>query len=213
MDNKITQVTLRVINELYHNGDPDKAALANLRRTLSITDKDAEKIWPLIFQAVGKNNQHLLSTSNIPSRFEIAIYTALHCYAMFQQGSDAFVFGRIPYKKEDQLNENEQVEEKGVSLFTALKQIKDNDDKIKTALDRRVTALLATTNAASAINSINHLVNILKEKNLVKKVDFAQLAADLYSFQYSSQQARAVALKWGRDYYWNVYKLETTDKD
>ncbi|MFM9745462.1 type I-E CRISPR-associated protein Cse2/CasB, partial [Streptomyces brasiliscabiei] len=96
-------------------------------------------------------------------------------YAMFQQGSDAFVFGRIPYKKEDQLNENEQVEEKGVSLFTALKQIKDNDDKIKTALDRRVTALLATTNAASAINSINHLVNILKGKNLVKKVDFAQL--------------------------------------
>ncbi|WP_260312469.1 hypothetical protein [Lactobacillus helveticus] len=36
MDNKITQVTMRVINELYHNGDPDKAALANLRRTLSI---------------------------------------------------------------------------------------------------------------------------------------------------------------------------------
>ena len=27
MDNKITQVTMRVINELYHNGDPDKALL------------------------------------------------------------------------------------------------------------------------------------------------------------------------------------------
>lgn len=194
--------TARIINQLYGNGTPDKGALAELRRTTAITDKGAEKIWPLIFSAVPK-----LSTNGKPTKLETAVYTALHCYAAFQQGNDSFVFGQIP-----RLKDKEESRENGVSIFTALRKMKINDSNEKKALDRRVTALLATTNISSATNSINHLVSILKGKKMGEKIDFAQLAEDLYNFQLSTKNARFVALKWGKDYYWNVYKL-ASDKD
>ena len=176
--------------------------MAELRRTRAITDKGAEKIWPLIFSVVPK-----LSTNGKPTELETAGYTALHCYAAFQQGNDSFVFGQIPRSKD-----KEESRENGVSLFTALRKMKINDSNEKKALDRRVTALLATTNISSATNSINHLVSILKGKKMGEKIDFAQLAEDLYNFQWSTKNARFVALKWGKDYYWNVYKL-ASDND
>lgn len=194
--------TARIIDQLYGDGTPDKGALAELRRTTAITDKGAEKIWPLIFSAVPK-----LSTNGKPTKLETAVYTALHCYAAFQQGNDSFVFGQIP-----RLKDKEESRENGVSIFTALRKMKINDSNEKKALDRRVTALLATTNISSATNSINHLVSILKGKKMGEKIDFAQLAEDLYNFQLSTKNARFVALKWGKDYYWNVYKL-ASDKD
>ena len=135
--------TARIINQLYDDGTPDKGALAELRRTTAITDKGAEKIWPLIFSAVPK-----LSTNGKPTKLETAVYTALHCYAAFQQGNDSFVFGQIPRSKD-----KEESRENGVSLFTALRKMKINDSNEKKALDRRVTALLATTNISSATNS------------------------------------------------------------
>lgn len=192
--------TARIIDQLYGDGTPDKGALAELRRSTAITDKGAEKIWPLIFSAMPK-----LSTNGKPTKLEIAVYTALHCYAAFQQGNDSFVFGQIP-----RLKDKEESRENGVSLFTALREMNDSNEK--KALDRRVTALLATTNISSATNSINHLVSILKGKKMGEKIDFAQLAEDLYNFQLSTKNARFVALKWGKDYYWNVYKL-ASDKD
>lgn len=194
--------TARIINQLYGDGTPDKGALAELRRTTAITDKGAEKIWPLIFSVVPK-----LSTNGKPTKLETAVYTALHCYAAFQQGNDSFVFGQISRSKD-----KEESRENGVSLFTALRKMKINDSNEKKALDRRVTALLATTNISSATNSINHLVSILKGKKMGEKIDFAQLAEDLYNFQWSTKNARFVALKWGKDYYWNVYKL-ASDND
>lgn len=148
-----------------------------------------------------------LSTNGKPTKLETAVYTALHCYAAFQQGNDSFVFGQIPRSKD-----KEESGENGVSLFTALRKMKINDSNEKKALDRRVTALLATTNISSATNSINHLVSILKGKKMGEKIDFAQLAEDLYNFQWSTKNARFVALKWGKDYYWNVYKL-ASDND
>ena len=97
-------------------------------------------------------------------------------------------------------------------ILTPIIKIKKHDSNEKKALDRRVTALLATTNISSATNSINHLVSILKGKKMGEKIDFAQLAEDLYNFQWSPKNARFVALKWGIDYYWNVYKL-ASDND
>ena len=183
--------TARIINQLYSDGTPDKGALAELRRTTAIADKGAEKIWPLIFSAVPK-----LSTNGKPTKLETAVYTALHCYAAFQQGNDSCVFGQIPRSKDKEESESKQI-----------------DPRLqKKALDRRVTALLATTNISSATNSINHLVSILKGKKMGEKIDFAQLAEDLYNFQWSTKNARFVALKWGKDYYWNVYKL-ASDND
>lgn len=211
--NTIRAITGRIIYQLYNNGNVNRGALATLRRTTSITDKGAEKIWPFIFEGIasGDKKSVILSKNGKPTKQESAIYTALHCYAIFQQGNDSdCVYASVPTSGQDK-NEEDVKEEFGVTLFSALRQIRNNDSKIADALDRRVTALLATTNVGSAINSITHLVNILKGKKIVTKVDFAQLASDLNVFQSSSKAAREIALKWGQDYYWNTYQLDDNE--
>lgn len=208
----IRAITGRIIHQLYNNGNINRGALATLRRTTSITDKGAEKIWPFIFEEVPDDKKSvILSKNGSPTKQEIAIYTALHCYAVFQQGNDHdCVYAPIPDPKQDKIEENLK-EDYGITLFSALRQIRNNDSKVADALDRRVTALLATTNVSSAINSVTHLVNILKGKNIGTKVDFAKLASDLNVFQSSSKAAREIALKWGQDYYWNTYQLDDNE--
>lgn len=209
-ENSIRAITGRIIYQLYNNGNVNRGALATLRRTTSITDKGAEKIWPFIFEEIDKKSV-ILSKNGKPTKQENAIYTALHCYAMFQQGNDNdCVYASMPISKQDKNEENTK-EEYGVTLFNALRQIRNSDSKIADALDRRVTALLATTNIGSAINSITHLVNILKGKKIVTKIDFAQLASDLNVFQSNSKAAREIALKWGQDYYWSTYQLDDNE--
>ncbi|GAA3635812.1 type I-E CRISPR-associated protein Cse2/CasB [Lactobacillus hamsteri] len=194
MVSNINKATVKIIKRLYNNGSLDKATLAALRSTTDITDKRAEKVWPLFFDGVDESI--VLSRDGQPTHAEKAIYTTLHCYAIFQQGTEELVYAAS--------GENQ----KGVTFFNALKQIGDKDSDAKAALDRRVSAILASTNTAAVINSLVHLVQILKGKKLNLQVDFGKLAQDLYWFQSNPESARKVALNWGRDYYWNVYTLE-----
>lgn len=212
--NTLSAITGQIIFQLYNNGNINRGALATLRRTTSITDKGAEKVWPIIFSNMVVNNKDkapiFLSKNGKPTKQEIAIYTALHCYAMFQQGNDqTCAYAQINTKKDSQ---GKSSPEDGVTLFSALREIRNDNSQITEALDRRVSALLATTNINNAVNSIIHLVNILKGKKITTKIDFGQLASDLDVFQSSLKQAREVALKWGQDYYWNTYQLEKKDK-
>lgn len=210
--NTIRSITGRIIYQLYNNGEINKGALATLRRTTSMADKGAEKVWPFIFDNITSDNKdtkvNFLSTNGKPTKQENAIYAALHCYAMFQQGIDQkCVYASVPRKDE------EDSEEKGITLFSALRMVKNSDSKVAEALDRRVTVLLATTNINSAIKSITHLVSILKGKKLGAQIDFAQLASDLNVFQTNPKAAREIALKWGRDYYWNTYELKNQKEE
>ncbi|MBD5430103.1 type I-E CRISPR-associated protein Cse2/CasB [Lactobacillus sp.] len=211
--NTIRSITARIIYQLYNNGEINKGVLATLRRTTSMADKGAEKVWPFIFDNIATDNKNaqinILSTNGNPTRQENAIYTALHCYAMFQQGIDqTCVYAASTTRKDE-----EGSEEKGLTLFSALRMVKNSDSKVAEALDRRVTVLLATTNINSAIKSITHLVSMLKGKKLGFKIDFAQLASDLNVFQISPKTAREIALKWGRDYYWNTYALKNQNEE
>lgn len=192
----ISEATSSIIRELYNNGNPNKAVLASLRSANSIEDKRAEKVWPLIFNNVAPGDLTLDATK--PSWAEVAIFTALRCYAIFQQGQDDYcVFDRKKGKDGSGT---------GVTLFKALNQIRNDDNHV--ALDRRVDNVLVNTNVPSVINSIVHLDKILKGQKTKLKVDFAELAKNLYYFQQSHDQARGVCLAWGREYYWNTYKKE-----
>lgn len=193
MSNRITVVTDICIRQLFNDGNLDKGSLANLRTSKSINDRYAAKIWPMLFSSInevyGHEQDQILSKTGSPTYAEIAIYTALKCYAIYQQGIEEKVFGT----KEDEAS----------SFFSALRQVKIADQSVRKALDRRVNATFVMTNSLSLINSILHLMQILKSKKISPriKIDFGQLANDLYWFQIGRVEVRKVALRWGQSYY------------
>lgn len=187
MTTDIDGITFKIIQTLYGNGNPDKAVLASVRSASSITSQRAQKVWPILMANLPSD---LLSKSGRPTRAETAIYSAIRLYAIHQQGKDSIVCGNsLTIDPKD-----------GVTLFEALANLRRNAD-IRVALDRRIQPLLETTNIDSVINSITHLVAILKANNGTQKIDYPRLAKDLYWFQSNFKRANEVRLLWGQQYF------------
>jgi len=189
MSNELRTATSRIILALYRDGHPDKAMLAGLRNAPTITSQRAQTVWPLI---MGNLDERQLSHSEdgTPSPEEVAVYTAIRFYAIYQQGNDGAQVYASAWDKGA----------KGVTLFGALGNLRGNED-LRIATDRRVQPLLATTNVAGVINGLTHLVSILKANSGVQKIDFAALAQDLYWLQGSYEQASRIRLRWGQQYF------------
>ncbi|KRL00525.1 crispr-associated protein [Liquorilactobacillus capillatus DSM 19910] len=154
----------------------------------------AQSVWPVMMAELQKP---MLSQNGEPTYAEIATYAVVRLYAIHQQSIDTCVYS----PSVNQYNEKSE----GVSLFVALAGLRQNED-VKVALDRRVQPLLATTNVNSVINSLTHLVAILKGSQRTCKVDYARLANDLFQFQISYEQANRVRLNWGRQYFYSNNK-------
>ncbi len=195
MANEIADKTKRIIRKLYGNGTPDKAVLASLRTAETITSLRAKDVWPLLFSELEEKDLSK-DPKGTPIRAEVAIYTALRCYALAQQGVEQSAYAPAWNGKKDTDKKAE-----GTTLFQALSQMRLNA-KNSGALDRRVHTLLATRNTSSVIRSITQLVQIMKSQYGDIKVDYAQLAQDLYYFTLSYEAANHIRLKWGQQYYW-----------
>lgn len=175
--NDIEKAVKRIILTLNNNGDRNKAVLANLRKSTNISGLYAPAVWPFIFSVL---DEKYLSSDGTPTWAERSVYSALHMYALHQQGSEHFVY------KENSL------------LFSELAKMRRNESQ-KVALDRRVRALLGTNNFGAVANEISHVIQIMKSKNENLKIDYAKLASDFYSFQTGSEEK--VRLSWGIQYY------------
>lgn len=196
MENEIAATIARIINKLYGNGEPDKAVLASLRAADTIGSKRAQAVWPVMFSEMPEKYISNDPTGR-PTYAETAIYTALRCYAIHQQAVEESVYAKYP---------------EGVTFFNALAGLKTNDET-RVALDRRVQALLASRNLANTVKSITQLTRILKANNRTLKVDYAQLAQDLFFFETSFKMANRICLKWGQQYYWQPSKEASNSED
>lgn len=188
----IENAARKIIVRLYRNDNLDKATLAGLRGAETITSPRAQVAWPLIMKYLPPN---FLGKTDKPSPGEVAVYAAIRFYAIFQQGKDDFACGNVDQNS-------------GVSLFTALADLRSNAE-LKTALDNRVRSLLITTDVTSVINSLTHLIKILKGKDRSKKIDYPLLAKNLYKFQMNSYLAEEVCFSWGKQY----FKVANSNKE
>lgn len=189
MSNEVRKATTRMINELWNNGNPNKAILAGLRNSQTINSRHAVVAWPLMFEAM---NRQALSHNGRPTKEERAIFTALRCFAVYQQGRDTLMAASA------------EKDGHGEQLMVALSRLRQ-DERARNSLDRRVQAMLVTSNIDAVINSLAHLTPILKGQGGNQPIDFADLAQDLYNYQShfgTSKGARRVALKWGQQYFW-----------
>ena len=185
---KIKETTAQIITELYRDGQPDKALLASLRNAPTIASQHAQAVWPLL---MAKLNESQLSQSGVPTRAEVAVYTAIRFYAIHQQANHTQSVYASAYGHGAE----------GETFFAALARLR-GIESLRKAMDRRVQPLFATTNAAGIINELSHLVSILKANGGSQKVDYAWLAQDLYGLQGSYEQASQVRLRWGQQYFW-----------
>lgn len=187
MVNEIRNITSSIIQALYGNGNPDKAVLASVRSASSITNQRAQKVWPVL---MAKLPEERLSKNGEPTPAEIAIYAAIRFYAIHQQGKEVFVCG----------DSSKKDSKDGITFFEALASLRRNEDT-RAALDRRVQPLLKTTNIAGVLDSLAHLVAILKASDWTQKIDYPRLAQDLFWFQQSFKSASRVQLLWGQQYF------------
>lgn len=194
---KIEKVTDRVIRSLWRNGNPDKAVLSSARGAATLVSQQAQSVWPVMLASL---DEDMLSHDGRPTYAETAVYAAIRFYAIHQQGQAQFVYGSV----------YEDDKKKGISLFKALARLRSQPDR-QDALDRRVKALLATSNVTSMIQSLSHLISILKAANPAIKIDYALLAQDLYDAQFGVNVANQVHLRWGQQYYWDVKIEKTTE--
>jgi CRISPR system Cascade subunit CasB len=123
----------------------------------------------------------------MPNRQEIAVFTALRCYAVFEQGND-------------NERDREYINESSSSLFENLSFLR-KDERLREALDRRVQAVLSSTNFESVSRSVVGLTKLVKANNAQASLNYPDLANDLYNFQFGYESSRKVAIKWGREYF------------
>lgn len=182
----IARTTSNIIRSLYDSGDVNKAVLASLRNSNSLLNKKAENVIPVLIQELPKE---ALSKDGTPTKEENAIFTALRCYAIYQQGNDNCVQRSLQ-------------KDGGNRICEALANLRKDSD-LQVALDRRMSILLASTTFSSVSNSIVRLIQILKSHDRNQLIDFADLAQDLFIFQFNNENARKICLKWGEQYYWD----------
>lgn len=191
---RISMITAKIINNLYNNGNLNTGVLANLRDAQSVLDHHATAVWPLMLQYLDKPK---LSTTGKPTYEENAVFLALKCYAIYQQGQ----VGQCVYAS---------LKDNGISLFTALNDFRSSQSpESRSALDKRVNVVLASMTATSIFNNIVRLEQILKSQaNKRYRLDFGQLAQDFYRLQFNYEEERQVCLSWGRDYFYAVNELD-----
>lgn len=183
----IKSVTCKILHQLENARETSsgKALLAKMRRSIGKPLSETVEIWPFIFEA--------LPEEFIEKDEESAIILTLQLYSLHQQGVEASViYGR------------EKSVDKVHTFGKSLSVLRTEDNKV--AVDRRFNTMITATTFEELIYHLRHLLMLLKSKFKETKVDYAQLADDLYWFSLGFDEN--IRLKWARDYYRTYQKGE-----
>ncbi|WP_282802295.1 type I-E CRISPR-associated protein Cse2/CasB [Secundilactobacillus kimchicus] len=200
---RIANKTRQIIHVLYNSGNINKAGLAYLRQSKSMTSPKAMMVLPDFMRFMDAD---MISQSGELTRAEVAVFTAVRLYAFHQQSKDVSVYGPV------NTNTNDSEEPLGKQIFTVLRELRKNL-KTRQALDGRVQQILGATNIASVNNSLNQLIRIIKSADLSIPIDYGLLARDLFDFQMSYEQANRVRLRWGQQYFKNIVDDQTDNNE
>ncbi|MBR0378780.1 MAG: type I-E CRISPR-associated protein Cse2/CasB [Lachnospiraceae bacterium] len=180
----VYQVTGNIIRrlELGKNKDADtKAILAALRDSIGRPLKEADRVWPMLFESLPSS---FLGTKGRETYEEAAIYSTLQIYAICMQGATGNVI--VDYDMKESI---------GKSLGTGRRSDESQ------ALDRRFNAMMTAVTFEEFIYHLRHMIKIVKSK-VVIPINFARLADDLFWYQMGKN--KDICFKWATDYYSSV---------
>ena len=193
----VYQATARILNLIGNDlqASSAKAHLASLRQSVNKDVHRATGVFPILFSNIP--NEYLGKTDKLTDG-ERSIILALQLFALHQQGREQSVNAKGDAEGKDS-------SDLGSSLYT----LRDADSQ---AVDRRFNAMITATSFDELANHLRHLIKLLKSKTDTK-VNYAQLAQDLFWFQKGYESK--IRLKWSRSYYryYNEKKGEVGEID
>ena len=163
-----------------------KAHLAQLRRGIGKRPGELPELWGRFLNDL---EEEMMSKTGEPSYEEWAIYTTLTLFSLHQQGH----------------SEPMHAVGKENHFGRAVRKLVHNEDDEENI--RKKLSIAARSDDMTELSY--HLKTIVKllENNDIK-LDYVDLAKDLYWFQFENNVDK-VRLKWGQDFY---YKAKTDDK-
>lgn len=158
-----------------------KAQLAQLRRGIGKRPGELPELWGVFLQNM---SEELMSKTDEPSYEEWAIYTALTLFALHQRGNP------------DSMNESGEENHLGCAVQRLANSDADEIERLRFKL-----SLIAKSGDMTELSyRLKTMIGLLSGERI--KLDYADLAMDLYQFQFESS-ADNIRLKWGRDFYRN----------
>lgn len=155
-----------------------KADLAQLRRGVGKKPGEMPELWGIIFKDLPES---LMTKSPEPSYAEWAIYTSLTLYALHQQGHSETV----------NLNDD------SARFGRAIRRLITNEDE-EERIQFRLSLVALSDDMAELSYRMKTIIRLLSAENI--KLNYVDLAADLYNFQFENG-ADGVRLKWAQDFY------------
>lgn len=176
-------VTGRIIGQLeeIRKNSSGKATLAKLRNSIGRPLSETVDVWPIVFEQIPQN---FLSKSGYLTKEEKAILTTLQLYALHQQGQEKST-GKIRKKGEWD------------NIGMSLKTLRIGEDTA--AIDRRFNTMITATTFEELSYHLRQLLRLLKAKQKEEKVNYAQLANDLYWFLNNKEEN--IRINWSKAYY------------
>ena len=155
-----------------------KAQLAQLRRGVGKRPGELPELWGIFLRNMP---EELMGKEGRPSYADWAIYTALTLFALHQQGHSE------PMHAEGEENR----------LGRAVKKLAHGEEEEENV--RRKFSITARSDDMEELSyHLKTLVRMLGSNDI--KLDYEDLAKDLYRFQFEND-ADQVRLKWGQDFY------------
>ncbi len=155
-----------------------KAQLAQLRRGAGKNPGELPELWGVFLKNMP---EELMGKDGRPSYAEWAVYTALTLFALHQQGHSE------PMHKEG-----------GDYLFgRAVRKLVHNDEEEEN-IRKKLSTVARSDDVAELSYHLKTMVRLLGNDDI--SLDYADLAIDLYRFQFEKYADR-IRLKWGQDFY------------
>ena len=155
-----------------------KAQLALLRRGAGKSPGELPELWGVFLKNMP---EELMGKDGRPSYAEWAVYTALTLFALHQQGHSEPMHG----EGEDN------------RLGRAARKLAHGDEE-----EENIRKKLSTAARSDDMTELSYhlktVVRLLANDDI--RLDYVDLAMDLYSFQFAKNADR-IRLKWGQDFY------------
>ena len=184
------QIALLAKDEKSLEQGSSKAHLAQLRRGVGKLPGELPELWGLFLKDMPEK---LMGKGGEPSYAEQAIYTALTLFALHQQGHSGPMYGD---GEEDRLGR------------AARKLVHNEEDEEHIRM--RLGVVAKSEDMTELSYHLKTVVRLLGNSDI--KLDYVDLAKDLYWFQFEAYADR-VRLKWGQDFYRGVKTNENGEEE
>ncbi len=182
-----TQIALLAKDDRALEQSGSKAQLAQLRRGAGKSPGELPELWGVFLKNMP---EELMGKDGRPSYAEWAVYTALTLFALHQQGHSEPMHGEGEDKR----------------LGRAARKLIHGDEEEENI--RKKLSIAARSDDMTELSyQLKTLVRLLGNEDI--RLDYADLAIDLYRFQFEKYADR-IRLKWGQDFY-HFEKTKTED--